>query len=147
MVTSGKPTPRNPGPHDGSLMGNEQVSRLKRTGSVCVGALYRSQSRILIGASKSRCRFGQGQLQLPPAFHLEEVSSCLGRRKKWMADVNSLGDFHGYEPIFCEKRGGPPIRIFNRCHALCVRVHVLSPYTKGETPTNFFRQLFHVSFA
>jgi len=48
------------------------------------------------------------------------------------ADVNSLGDFHGYEPIFCEKRGRAPIRIFNHCHALCVRVHVpfsnISPF-------------------
>lgn len=47
MVTTGKPQRQETlAPHDGSLMGNEQVSGRKRTGGVGVGTLYRSRSRV-----------------------------------------------------------------------------------------------------
>jgi len=121
------PTPRNPGPHNGSLMGNEQVSGPKRTGGVGVGALYRSQSRVpppTDWRSPILLNVGSDQANSngpPPSIS----KGCLaqgGERIGWPTSTR-WRDFRGCARYFAKTavRFQPG---FNRCHALRVRVHV-----------------------
>jgi len=92
MVTQASLNAQKPWPHDGSLMGNGQVSGPKRTGGVGVERFtgHNSpptdwRSPLSAGSDKAHSNY------LPPSIS-KGVSSWSRRRKnRDVADANSLG--------------------------------------------------------